>query len=947
MTTESDERPLPRTSSHSPIPWVAAGVFFLIYVVTLNHWMTFSSLPWAARAAGWDWRSAVILPLHSAVTAMFRFVPEKLQFVGLNLFSALCAALTLALLARCVLLLPQDRTREQRHRILGAGASLTGAFIWVPPTIAVLLCGLQLTFWENAIVYTSEMFDLLLFAYAVRCLLEHRRHGKNSWAYQLAFVFGLSATNNWAMIGFFPFFLIALIWMKGLSFFNFRFILGATLWGLAGLSLYLALPIMHSWAADPQLTFMEALRANLSFQKRVLSFFWSVRLYIGVLTLPSLVAALMIGIRWPSFHGDLSATAHFLTDLMFRLVHVMFLILCVAVLFDPPFSARVIVPKVSPYFRPSFLTFHFVTSLCIGYFVAYCIVVFGQESQNSWERPTKSMLKANRLILFLVAAALIAAPVGLVWKNFPQIRHANSPALRNYATEMAQSLPTSGALVLSDDPLRIYLVEGGYRHLGIRNQNVMLETTALNFGYYHRRMREKYRLPGFFIENRKEIDDSAQIGALLKASETHPLFYLHPSFGYYFEYLYPVPHGLVYELKPLPTDFVERPALAAEELTANQKFWNQTAPGVTRLSRMLEKSYDALTVGMYYSRSLNYWGVELQRLGKFTEARDAFALALAANPENLVAEINRGFNANLLKGITDPVQTDTVLTDKLRRHSWQSAVSWFGPFDEPEYCLRLGQVLGEGGNLRQAAQLFFRSSQLAPSRVDARIALGKAYADLGQADKALQMVQDIRTHHQQQLDVTNQFELLRLQTAAHMAKNDFAAAEATVTEAIARNPRDENATAFLAQFYMITGKNTNAIATLEQQLARSPTNTWALFHKARLHMLERSLEKAIPPLNQVIQLEPRNTAAILNRGIAHLQLGQLEEAWSDYRRAEKLAPGPSYQIHYGLAEIAYRRKDKEAAALNYKLYLKYAPASDNPALAAERKLAQDRLKEIQ
>ena len=94
------------------------------------------------------------------------------------------------------------------------------------------------------------MFDLLLFAYVVRCLLEFRIDERESWLMRAAFVFGVGMTNNWAMIGFFPLFLVALVWIKGLSFFNLRFLARMSLCLLAGLSLYLLLPLVQSLSDD-------------------------------------------------------------------------------------------------------------------------------------------------------------------------------------------------------------------------------------------------------------------------------------------------------------------------------------------------------------------------------------------------------------------------------------------------------------------------------------------------------------------------------------------------------------------------------------------------------------------------------------------------------------------------------------------------------------------------
>ena len=101
-------------------PWLIAGATLLLYWFTVNHWVTLTSLPIAAKALGWDWhptyldwRPTLIAPLQFVLTYPFRWLPLDWQLIGLNLFSAVCAALTLALLARSISLLPHERTREQ------------------------------------------------------------------------------------------------------------------------------------------------------------------------------------------------------------------------------------------------------------------------------------------------------------------------------------------------------------------------------------------------------------------------------------------------------------------------------------------------------------------------------------------------------------------------------------------------------------------------------------------------------------------------------------------------------------------------------------------------------------------------------------------------------------------------------------------------------------------
>ena len=147
--------------------------------------------------------------------------------------SSACAALTLALLARSVMLLPHDRTRDQRERERSESSLLTIPLAWLPPVMAAVICGLQLTFWEHGTNGTGAMLDLLMLAYVIRCLLEYRLEERESWLTRAAFVFGLGMTNSFGMIGYLPLFVAAVIWLRGLSFFNLQFLGRMTLCGLA------------------------------------------------------------------------------------------------------------------------------------------------------------------------------------------------------------------------------------------------------------------------------------------------------------------------------------------------------------------------------------------------------------------------------------------------------------------------------------------------------------------------------------------------------------------------------------------------------------------------------------------------------------------------------------------------------------------------------------------
>src|SRR4051794_5515111 len=120
------EQKLPRSFVSSRLPWLVAAAMLLLYLVTLNNHVSVTSVPNLVRWGGLDWRPAYLSPLTWLVSLPVRWLPIDAQLVGLNLISALCAALTLALLARSIALLPHDRTHEQRVREKNEKGLLSG-----------------------------------------------------------------------------------------------------------------------------------------------------------------------------------------------------------------------------------------------------------------------------------------------------------------------------------------------------------------------------------------------------------------------------------------------------------------------------------------------------------------------------------------------------------------------------------------------------------------------------------------------------------------------------------------------------------------------------------------------------------------------------------------------------------------------------------------------------
>jgi len=971
MTTEREVSP-DKTFVPARLPWLVAAGALVIYLVTLNRWVSFSSLRQVAIVSGWTWLPEVHGPLFLLVTYPFRWLPAQLIPLALNLFAAVCAALSLALLARSVALLPHDQTQEQRHGETSRSGSTLIPTAWLPPVLAVLVCGLQLTFWEHATAAASppppvgsgcEMLDLLLFAYVVRCLLEFRFDERESWLLRAAFACGIGMADSWAMVGFLPAFVVVVVRFKGLSFFNLGFLGRMSVCLLAGLTLYLLLPLLNVIASTSTVSFGSSLKANLNAQKSLLSMFSHAgRQTVVLLSLTSLVPVFFMGIRWSSRSGEVNKLGIAVTNFMFRVVHALFLVACIWVALDPPSSPR------NRGLGSPFLTFYYLGALTVGYCSGYFLLVFRLRS-GSRRRLATSIPLVNKLVTGAMWLLLLVTPVALICRNLPQIRATNGPMLKQYSALVAQALPSQNAVVLSDDPRRSLLWQAYAAQSGKDKDTLILDTAALSWPDYHRFLKKKH-------PNLWQSDPPKSVATLASPlllahiisdlAQTNSVYYLHPSFGYYFELFYPEPHGLVYKLDPYPTNVLIAPPIGKDLIDENAAFWAQAQekalqplltvvappePGkphglwdllLARAHLTRESNASATTLAGFYSRALDYWGVEEQKSGRLTNATGYFELALQLKPDNLVAQINLECNKKLRAGGETLVQLAKSVEEAFGKYrNFDDNTGANGPFDEPFFCYEEGRIQAGNGLYRQAAAQFYRVQTLAPTNIEARIWLGKLYVNSQMPDEALKEVEKIHVRPDlREATRIHRTDMLFLEASAHLAKRDVGAAEATVAASLRQYPREENLLATATQVYLNYGVFSNALTMIDQQLTLAPTNVNTLVNKGYVCLQAGAFEQAIAPLTKALSLETTNYSALFNRAIAYLRADKLDAAQQDYEVLQKAFP-TAFQISYGLAEIAWQKKDTNAAIRNYEIYLANAPTN-----TTEAALVNERLKEL-
>jgi len=955
------------------LPWLVAAGALLVYALTLNPWMSLANLPQVGHVAGWTWQPELFSPAYFVATYPLRWLPAKWIPLGLNLFSALCAALTLAQLARSVALLPHDRTHEQREREQSEHSLLTIRSAWLPPILAALVCGLQLTFWENATNGTIETFDLLLFAWVIRALLEYRLDGRDSWLFRAALVYGVGMTNNFAMWGFLPVFVAALVWLRGLRFFQPRFLGRMAVFGLIGLSLYLLLPLLASLSHIEPMNFWQALKSNLGLQKSIIFSYpklptrgldnpdWVILLVVCVLP------TLLFSIRWPSYFGDTSQIGIRLATAVFHFMFGLYFCVCIWCLLDAPFS-----PRYHGFSVP-FLTFYYLAALSVGYFCAYFLLVFKNRLVRG-RPPSRPVRAVNRIVSTLVVLLAIAAPVGLVLKNLPNIRTTNGPIMKEYAAALAEGLPKRGVL-LSDDPRQLLLMQAWLARVGRANDFLPIDTHldaqnqgSLSWPAYHRYLHQRYptKWEAMSDPNREQHFSIAEgIGRLIKLADKFELCYLHPSFGYYFEFFYREPHGLTYWLKQYGPDTLLPPPLPAEVVTENEQFWAKLAeqdlkpilaitvpraPGVRRslperafkASHIpIERNAQATAIGAFYSRALNEWAVELQKHGDLEKAAAHFELAQKLNPDNVVVQINQEYNKHLRAGHHAPLQLSKSMDDLLGKYRrWDQALLEYGPYDEPGFCYAQGYTFMGNKLYRQAAQYFDRVRKLSPTDAASRMWLAQLDLMARLPDKTLDLTEELGSHPEIfSLSRTNRNELLALEARAHYAKNEPEKAAKTLESALDRSPNDEHLLITALSVYFQNRQFSNALTTVNRLLKLTPDDPTLLVNKGVLSLQIEAFNDAIPPLSRALTLQTNNYTAQFYRAICYLRSDQLDAAQKDYLTLQRVYP-KAYQIYYGLGEIAFRRKDTNAAIPYYEAYLTNASPNTGEALFVGKRLSK-------
>ncbi len=926
---------------HSRLPWIAGAAAAVVYLATMSHWLTLASLTMVGKVAGWYWWVANLgSPLTYLFTLPFKALPATSLPIALNALSAVLAGLTLAQLARSAILLPQDRTREQRQRESNPQGLLSLSGRWIPPIVAVGLLAFQMTFWEHATSFTGEMFDLFVFAFVIRCVLEHRIAEHSRWLTAALLVYGVGMANNWAMIGFLPLFVITVVVLEQKSLFRLRRLFTVAGLGAAGFLLYFLLPSINHFGGAAQETWYEMFRYQFVVQKSQLLGF--PKYVVVILALTSLFPLLLASVKWPANAGDTNPLSQGVAGVVLHFVHLMFLGLCVWVFFDPFISPRE-VGKGLP-----FLTFYYLSALCAAYLAGYFIVVCSNVNEKKWQKASPLLKGVRTVMTFAVGIAAVVAPAWLAWFNAPRISAHNSPVFRQYAERIAASLPEEPSVILSSQPELIVMTEAALAAARPDHDHLFVDARYLSLTHYHERMRRRKpeRWPADWSEKSfphgiPPAVPSFMTGAL---AQTTRLAILHPVSGQvWLEGFRLDQQGLNYRVVPRSTDSITPKPPTPAELDALRAQWSDLKPLLEALAALTDsETPQASFAARQCSTHLVFHGVQLRRAGDYEGATAAFDQALRLNPENYSAQVNA---AHAKPGSGEPASDFDMKT-------WQEAVSeqsgnWDyqttrnGPVDAPSLVHEQGLYYLGRKLFRQSAILLLRAQELDPDNIDYRLAVAEMYLRANVPDKVFQEVAAIRKMVATDQPKPGQAEtLLRLEAMAHHEKNDFAKAESMLKAGLAKNAEAAGLQRALSNLYIVHEKKDEAMDSLKAQLDLNPDDRHALLNLGALLIKQDRHEDALKHFDKLVRLTPNDPAARLNRAIAYSGLNRLAEATRDLERIRSLAPQNATAAYY-LADLTLKQGNKEGAREHLVEFLSLAPPQ-----AAEARTAAELLDKL-
>ena len=625
----------------------------------------------------------------------------------------------------------------------------------------------------------------------------------------------------------------------------------------------------------------------------------------------------------------------------YRSLRVSLLLACLWLAFDPVTGPRQIVQRQFGISLPM-LTFDYLDALAAGFLVGNLLLI-ALNAAPQRER-SRNKIQWRQLPVPVATAGLVLVIACLAARNIPAIVHLNFHPLQGFGELAVESLPAGRGVMLSDQPQKLEVFQAALSHSPGRRDWLAVDTKSLPAVGYRAGLERRQPMGWLTDENRHELSPLEIRQLLEQIARTNRLFYLHPSYGYFFERFYLEPAGAIYEVNLRGKNPLEIPPLSAARMDTNEMFWTgawqkKLAPlaaipdreqtvwwkAMQRIGLAPAPFYQDRLLAEWSSLTLDGWGVALQRQGHWNEARLRFEEALQLNPGNFSARISLACNTNHQSGLKLGLGgVDQVASELGNSERLSLVINNCGPFDEPIFCYLLGCAFLQINHPLQAAEQFERARMLAPGSPAPEFALAALYPRLRRADLARPLIKQLQDEARNlPANSAVNVELGLLEANSWLSQTNVANARGVFQSVLQQHPDDAQIVNRVVGAYLAFGDFTNALQLINAHLARSPDDVPSLNLQAAILVQSGSPAAAIPILDRVLTLTNLPVAR-LNRAIARLACQDFAAAETDYRELQKSGVEPGL-VCYGLAAIAEHRHDTNQEAIYLRLCLTNTP----------------------
>jgi predicted Zn-dependent protease len=179
-------------------------------------------------------------------------------------------------------------------------------------------------------------------------------------------------------------------------------------------------------------------------------------------------------------------------------------------------------------------------------------------------------------------------------------------------------------------------------------------------------------------------------------------------------------------------------------------------------------------------------------------------------------------------------------------------------------------------------------------------------------------------------------EVALLEARALFIKTNHPVAQAIIYALLATHPGDAYVLERAVATCTACQRYTDALQLSDRLLQLAPNDSAALANKGTLCILTGDFSNAIPLLT--LSLSLTNTyAARFNRALAYLRTGRLDDAEADCQAILEAFPS-AYRAYHELGEIAWQKRNTNAAIRYFEQYLSQAGADTQEAKSVAARL---------